>query len=63
MCIRDILWAEGLPSLSATDTLAQRLWAAREGSGTELENLLLNEGIPGVDGEPAWVPVLSLIHI
>lgn len=53
----DDLWAEGLPSLSATDTLAQRLWAAREGSGTELENLLLNEGIPGVDGEPAWVPV------
>lgn len=53
----DDLWAEGLPSLSATDTLAQRLWVAREGSGTELENLLLNEGIPGVDGEPAWVPV------
>lgn len=53
----DDLWVENLPGFSSADTLAQRLWAAREASGRELENLLLDEGIPGVDGGPAWVPV------
>lgn len=53
----DDLWAEGLPSLSATDTLAQRLWTLRDGTSMELEDLLLDEGIPYVDGRPAWVPV------
>lgn len=55
--LADDIWAENLPGLSAADTLAQRLWTARDGTGTELETLLLNEGIPGVDGEPSWVPV------
>lgn len=55
--LADDIWAENLPGLSATDTLAQRLWAARDGAGMELENLLLDEGIPSVDGEPSWVPV------
>lgn len=53
----DDIWAEALPGLSAADTLSQRLWTAREESGMELENLLLDEGIPGVDGSPSWVPV------
>ena len=53
----DDLWAGALPGLSAADTLAQRLWALRDGTGMELEELLLDEGIPGVDGEPTWVPV------
>ena len=53
----DDTWVENLPVLSSADTLAQRLWAAREASGRELENLLLDEGIPYVDGGPAWVPV------
>lgn len=55
--LADDTWAENLPGLSAADTLAQRLWTARDGTGTELETLLLNEGIPSVDGEPSWVPV------
>ncbi len=49
-------WAD-LPAVTAADTLAQRLWTLREASGTELETLLLDEGIPVRDGEPAWVPV------
>lgn len=53
----DDIWAEDLPGLSTADTLAQRLWTAREASSMELEDLLLDEGIPYVDGRPAWVPV------
>lgn len=55
--LADDTWAENLPGLSGADTLARRLWAAREAGGMELENLLLDEGIPSVDGEPSWVPV------
>ena len=53
----DWMWEEDLPGFSTADTLAQRLWALRDGTSRELENLLLDEGIPGVDGRPAWVPV------
>ena len=55
----DDLWAETLPALSASDTLAQRLWALRDGSEMELEKILLDQGIPGVDGQPSWVPAGS----
>ena len=55
--LADRVWGWDPPALSAADSLAQRLWVLREASGMELENLLLDEGIPGVDGEPAWVPV------
>ena len=53
----DDLWEEDLPAPSAADTLAQRLWALREEPSMELEELLLDQGLPNVDGLPSWVPV------
>ena len=49
----DDLWVENLPVLSAAGTLAQRLWALRNGTGMELEELLLKEQVPSMDGQPA----------
>lgn len=54
----DDLW-EDLPAVTAADALAQRLWALRDGSEMELEKILLDQGIPGVDGQPSWVPAGS----
>lgn len=53
----DWLWEEDLPAVSAADTLAQQLWALRNGTEMELETLLLDEGIPHVEGAPSWIAV------
>lgn len=53
----DWLWEEDLPAVSAAETLAARLWVLRDDPQMELENLLLDEGIPHVEGAASWIPV------
>ena len=53
----DWLWEEDLPAVSAAETLAARLWVLRDDPQMELENLLLDEGIPHVEGASSWIPV------
>ena len=48
---------EDLPAVSAAETLAARLWVLRDDPQMELENLLLDEGIPHVEGAASWIPV------
>lgn len=53
----DWLWEEDLPAVSAAETLAARLWVLRDDPQMELENLLLDEGIPHVEGAASWIPI------
>lgn len=53
----DWLWEEDLRAVSAAETLAARLWVLRDDPQMELENLLLDEGIPHVEGAASWIPV------
>ena len=53
----DWLWEEDLPAVSAAETLAARLWVLRDDPQMELENLLLDEGIPHVEGASSWIPI------
>lgn len=53
----DWLWEEDLPAVSAAEALAARLWVLRDDPQMELETLLLDEGIPHVEGAASWIPV------